>query len=359
MVAVARFAGAVLTGIQNLKGKHKGARVVICGSGTTLKDLDLAKIPEHWVVIAVNEAIRKLGSRADYWVLSDEPIVRGYAQHCPKDVVVLAMHNATVTIPKALPDNECYTVNSINKVCTPDDGFNFFSRGTVLIGAVEMMRYAGATRFYCFGLDCYRTEKVYYYDDRKPPMVTEQQCRPEEMGRGLPPGVRIYVTSRLKNMVRKLSELKRGGLWNDVEIHCVNSPYSQQDVVPKLSMEDFEEHVKRDVESQKRKDRRKRAKQKGVQTGQETTEAEGAGEAGGPGDEGGSAHEDGPPDAPVVDRGGDGGGGDSDRSEGGHSADGDAEASDVRGDRDAHGGDVPDGDGGAGEAESPGDVSDD
>jgi len=54
MVAVSRFAGAKLTGINDLRGKHKNARVVVCGSGTTLNELDLAEIPDHWIVVAWN-----------------------------------------------------------------------------------------------------------------------------------------------------------------------------------------------------------------------------------------------------------------------------------------------------------------
>jgi len=337
MVAVDRFAGGVLTGIQDLKGKHKNARVVVCGSGTTLNDLDMRDIPDSWVVVAVNEAIRKIGARADYWVLSDDPIVRGYAQYCPKSVTILAMHQATVTIKVAKPHNKVYTVNSINVVSTPNDGFNFFSRGTVLIGAVEMLRYAGATRFYCFGLDCYRTEKEYYYDGRKPPMVTEQQCRAEEMSRGVPPGVRIYVTSRLKNMIRKLGDLKKGGLWDELHIHCVNSPYSQQDVIPKMTIDEYLDAIQKEEQSRKRSERRKRAKsEKALREKPSAAETKVAEEPGPPVVPGGTTDSDGQENAPVVDRG----------SGGGEHAEASREspADDSGGDRDAHSEDVADGD---------------
>ena len=355
MVAVARFAGATLTGINDLRGKHKKARVVVCGSGTTLKDLDLAEIPDDWVVVAVNEAIRKVGERADYWVLSDEPIVRGYAKLCPKDVTILAMHQATVSIPKVLPDHTFYTVNSINVISTPDDGFNFFSRGTVLIGAIEMLRFAGAVRFYCFGLDCFRTEDGYYYDGRKPPMVTEQRCAPLELGKNVPSGVRIYVTSRLKNMVKKLYELTRAGLWDEVEVHCVNSPYSQQESVPKMTMEEFRvvvaKETKRKKENKKQVERRKRAEQEaGGKAASESTESQTAEGSGEHGSEGGTADSDGPGDAAVVDRdSGDDSGQDRPES-------GDADAG---GDRDPHGGNVSDGDEGAPAPREAGELPDD
>jgi len=359
MVKVARFAGARLTGIKALQGKHKRASVAVCGSGVTLNDLDLSRIPDHWIVVAVNEAIRKLGSRADYWVLSDEPIVRGYAKLCPRDVTILAMHQATISIPAVCPHHEFYTVNSINKIVTPDDGFNFFSRGTVLIGAIEMLRYTGAKRFYCFGLDCYRTEEAYYYDGRKPPMVTEQRCDDRERGQGVPPGVRIYVTSRLQNMVKKLNELRREGLWNEVEIFCVNSPYSQQTAIPKISPEEFKQQRQRSIDNFKRKRRRKHAEaQAAIQEGSPaagTEEPEVFDDSG----SGGAAYGDGQDDALVVTGAGGEAIGSTSEPGGGHPTDGGLEETGLRGDRDSHGGDSDTDDEGSPGSSGDGDLPDD
>ena len=339
---VHRFAGAILTGINEMKGKHKSARVVVCGSGTTLEYLEVADIPDDWIVVAVNEAIKKIGSRANYWVLSDDPIVKLYARHCPENVTILAMHQATVSIPKALPNHEIFTVNSTNKIATKDDGFNFYSRGTVLIGAIEMLKYMGAKRFYCFGLDCYRTEDAYYYDGRKPAMVTENQCVPAEMGRNLPPGVRIFVTSRLKNMVNKLRELTREGLWDKIKVYCVNSPHSQQDSIPKMDLGQFYAEIDVNVESEERKERRKREKTRKGSGSKSTGTKEGE-DAGSGEHEGRAADNDGQVDPPVVSGAGDeeGQGGDSGIPDAEHEGSGDSSPG---GDRDAHGEDVADAD---------------
>ena len=37
-----------------------------------------------------------------------------------------------------------------------------------------------------------------------------------------------------------LWEVKKAGLWSDIDIHVVGSPISQQDTVPKMSKEAFE-----------------------------------------------------------------------------------------------------------------------
>ena len=327
-----RHAGVKLSGIAELKGSAKRP-VVVCGSGTTLNDLDLSEIPDDWIVVAVNEAIRKLTNRADYWVHSDRPISQGYGRFVnPERTTVLAMHDAVLYAEQCCPKRtKIYTTMSHAVVKAYDDGTNFFSRGTVLIGAVEMLRYLGARKFYCFGLDCFRTHDQYYYDGRKHPLSSERQTwNTEQVMSDIPPGVRIWVTSRLKRMVVKLRETVESGLWEKIEIWCVNSPYSQQKSIPLMDMDEFREHVKRAEETRKRSERRRRAKEEQDPDGAPDEALEGR-TGPGEGDAGG-------PPADHVD-GGDGPEAEPRAGEPGRGHEGDP-ATGLRGDRDPHGGDV-------------------
>lgn len=261
------FQGKKLTGIGKLRGALRGKPVALCCSGTTLADYDDARVPVGWARIAINEAIRKLGDRADYWVLSDDPIVLEYAALCPERTTVLAMHNATRIARRHLRRHTIYTVNSMPKVGNYDNPYEFFSRGTVLIGAIEMARYMGAERFFIFGLDCYSLRDRYYYDGRTPPALSEKKRDSVTRVRhGLPPDVHIYVTARLRNMIKRLGEVKAKGLWRGVEIRCVGSPHSQQQAIEKMSWEDFDKLVgsERELEppSARRQRRRGRPKKK-------------------------------------------------------------------------------------------------
>ncbi len=239
-----RFAGVKLTGIEKLKGKLDGEEAAIFCSGTTLKDLHLEVIPDHLVRVAVNEGIAKRDLKPDYWVLSDTPIVSEYAKVCPRETVILAMHEATRSI-KAFAPREVFTTMSQTQIKTWDDGVNFFSRGTVLIGAVEMLRYMGVRRFYIFGMDLFRTKKAYYFDGRRPPLASECQTYDTErcQGEGLGRTCDMWTTSRLKRMQEKLEAIKKAGHWDDLEMFVVNSPHSQQNLIPKITIEEFVDKV--------------------------------------------------------------------------------------------------------------------
>lgn len=261
---VVRYAGKELTGIIDLKNRHVGVPVVILGSGTTLRNFSDDMVHEDWPIVAVNEAVA-YGGRVDYWVLSDTPIVREYGKRCPKSVEILAMHQATLSIEAACPHNVIHTVQSELKASNFDDGYRFHSRGTVLIGAIEMMRYAGVKRFFCFGLDCYRERDSYYYDGRRPPLSSELKTMPSEIPRGLPRKTRVWVTSRLKHMIKKLGEVKNSGLWDNVEVFCVNSPLSQQTAIPKIDLEEFDDYKRKYVETKARTERRERQRKRRLQ----------------------------------------------------------------------------------------------
>ena len=254
-----RFSGKKLTGIEKLKDAHKGKSAVICGSGTTLRDFQTDWVPEDWPLVAVNEAIGKLGERATYWVLSDTPIIKEYAAKCPKTTAVLAMHQATLDINGACPEQVVYTVNSMNDAKDRNNGYEFFSRGTVLIGAIEMMRWMGIRKIFCFGLDCYRTQDSYYYDGREPKIVTERAIYPIDQVARLKPGLKIWRTPRLKRMVQKLHMAVESGLWKEMEIFCVNSPISQQEVFTMMTLDEFEEDKARNSKRAERRRRRAKA----------------------------------------------------------------------------------------------------
>jgi len=241
---VFRHGGTKLTGIKKLRNKFKGQTAVICCSGTTFKSFDDKMIPPEWTVFAINETIRKLQARANYWVLSDDPIILEYAQFCPPATDVLCMHEGTKIIRRHCKSDNIHTVESMAKVRHYDNGFEFFSRGTVMIGAIEMARYMGFKTFYIFGHDCYRLKDEYYYDGRKPIPLSENNLNEgQRVIHKMPVGSRVYVTPRLKAMIGKLEMLSDFGLWKDIEVWCVNSPLSQQKVIPKMGLEEFQTRV--------------------------------------------------------------------------------------------------------------------
>jgi hypothetical protein len=103
----------------------------------------------------------------------------------------------------------------------------------------------GVKKFFIFGLDCFALRDRYYYDMRRPVPLSEKKIdHTTQVRHELPPHIRIFVTSRLKNMIKKLDEVKNSKLWDDTEIHCVNSPYSQQTAIPKMTLEEFKEYTK-------------------------------------------------------------------------------------------------------------------
>lgn len=243
MERVDHFRGTQLTGIQELEGSLEGRDAVIGCSGPTFASYNDEEIPEHVVRVAVNEGIRKFseGPRpADYWVFSDTPIIREYRELYRPETRLLVMHEATQTFRRYLPPEvEAWTVNSMEKPQAYDNPYQFYSRGTVTIGAIEMLRFMGVRRFFVHGLDCFRTHRNYYYDNRKPIPVTERRLIEEEriLFKGVPPGIRLFVTQKLRRMIVRLRTVLESGLWKDIEVFVVASPWSQAPL-PKLTHEE-------------------------------------------------------------------------------------------------------------------------
>lgn len=252
-----RHGSTVLSGIKQFKGKHKNRTAIIGCSGTTFAEYDDSWGPNQWARVAVNESIRKM-QNADWWVCSDRQILIEYGKLCPKETEILCMHEGTEIVHKRAPQAAAiHTVESMRKPADYDNGFEFFSRGTVLIGAVEMLRYMGFNRFFVFGSDCYRLADQYYYDGRQPIPLSEKSFdRRIREHHGLPTDVRIFITPRLRLMIDKLNVAKT--LWDKagIEIYCVNSPYSRQQAMPLMSREDF---LKLIAAEKKARGQRKRA----------------------------------------------------------------------------------------------------
>jgi hypothetical protein len=249
---VPRAPSAGLNGITDLRGSLDGQTIVVCCSGTSLRDYDDSIAPRSWPRFAVNEAIRALGEDATYWVLADSPIIHEYAEFCLRGTAVLAMHEAgnEMRRMKQLAGRKLHTVDSIAQPVDCADGYRFYSRGTVLIGALEMARYMGAKRAFVFGLDCYRTPAAYYYDNRKPLVNSERLCLIHQRVQDLP--IAAYVTDRIRRMIEKLDQYVASGLAAGLEVHCVGSPYSQQRAFPKMAREEFVALVEREARSARR-----------------------------------------------------------------------------------------------------------
>lgn len=230
------------TGIAALKDSLPNATAVFCCAGTSMQHYDDTIAPSDWPRFAVNGGIKNLNDNADYWALADAPIVHEYMAWCLEITIVLAMHEAGPLCKRLMsnPDH-VYTVDSTNEPILYDDGKSFFSRGTVLIGALGMARYMGVRRAFVFGLDCYRTRAAYYYDGRRPTVATEAKpTREDEIEGGL------LVTPRLRRMIEKLDEARAAGLWNDMEIWCVGSPRSKQKAIPLMTIEEFTKIAERE-----------------------------------------------------------------------------------------------------------------
>lgn len=240
------FRDTKLTGIGKLKNIHQGRKVALCCSGTTFENYEDSNVPGDFLRVAVNEAIRKLSDVADYWVLSDIPIVLEYAHFVKPQTTVLAMHESSTKINRFCKTAKAiYTVDSMPKPGKYDNPYEFYSRGTVMIGAIEMLRFMGVREFFVFGLDCFALRDKYYYDGRRPVPLSEKRInQATRIKRDLPPEVRIFLTPRLSNMVKKLDEVAASKLWQDTEVFCVASPYSQQKAIPKMSLDEFLAYTK-------------------------------------------------------------------------------------------------------------------
>ena len=225
------------SGIEDLRGSLAGRTAVFCCAGTTMQAAYLAAspFPPAWPVFAINGAMRMVGAQAAYWVLADIPIVHEYARSCPEHTTILAMHEAGPEVLQALPRHEIRTVHSTPDLADAGDGYRFFSRGTVLIGALLMARYMGIATGYVFGLDCYRTAAAYYYDGRKPTVRSEsdprvRDCTPCQGG---------VITPRLMRMIERLREARSAGLFCGMDLRCVGSPLSAQDAIERMTVDEF------------------------------------------------------------------------------------------------------------------------
>jgi hypothetical protein len=235
-----RVAGTKITGINSLKDTRLGETAVICCAGTSLEEYDDSIAPRSWARFAVNAGISKLRESADYWVFSDDPIVHEYYKLAHSGLTILCMQQAVPIVDRFFSGKvkAVYTTESMSKPARYDNGFQFYSRGTVLIGAIEMARWIGFRRFFVFGLDCYRRSDKYYHDGRKPLSYSENVYVEEQR---IYKGVQkpVYVTPKLKRMIEKLDEVKHAHLWDEVEVWCVNSPWSQQDTIQKMTLPEF------------------------------------------------------------------------------------------------------------------------
>lgn len=241
---VARSRSFAPTGIASLRSSLPGATAVFCCAGTSLRRYDDTIPPRSWPRFAVNSAIRRLSDVADFWVLADEPIALEYEVHALAGTAILAMHEAGPIMARRARGRPVYTVDSTPEAVTYGDGRRFFSRGTVLIGALEMARYMGVRRAFIFGLDCYARERDYYYDGRVPPKGHEARPARSDRVRGLP--FVAYVTPCLRRMIEKLDVARAAGLWDGMEIWCVGSSWSQQRAIPLMTAEEFESLVSKE-----------------------------------------------------------------------------------------------------------------
>lgn len=221
-----RFGKVRLTGIVELKDAHRGESGVFLCDGPTLDDYDDRLPPRHWKRFAIAGAIERIRERADYWVVSDVEDVEKYAKACPRSVTVLAMHEATTVIHDHCPGFKIRTVTSMAEPREYRNGFQFYSRGTLLIGTVELARYMGIHKGYVFGLDLFDApaDDAWKPDPRRP-----------HKGR-----YRGTVTALHRRAVEKLRGAKEAELWDGLELHAVGSPLSAQDAIPPMSWEQFD-----------------------------------------------------------------------------------------------------------------------
>jgi len=240
---VDRFRGRPLTGLGDLRGTLDGEDVVIACSGPTFQAYDDTAVPAHVKRVAINETIKKFSEISrppGYWVFSDIPVVQDYHKFHDVLTTCLVMHEATVPVRKFVDRSApVFTVNSMSKIREYDNPYQFFSRSTVLIGAVEMLRYMGVRRFFIFGADAFRTRRRYYYDaGRKPRYGTERRVESCDrvFFKGAPEP--IYATPKLKKMVDQVARAAASGLWDGLKLYCVASPYSQHTALEKISLED-------------------------------------------------------------------------------------------------------------------------
>jgi hypothetical protein len=219
-----------LSGIAHMEGRHAGETCVVLCPGPTLSDYRDKGIPPSWKRVAVDGAIERLGAKADYWVVSDVPVVEAFAQHCPETVTVLAMHEATTVVGRLLPSHEVHTVTSMPAARDYGNGFEFFSRGTVAIGAVEMGRYLGFLRFFVIGLDL--------FDPRGPAQPRSKKGKPRPWHKEHRGRFDLVQTRAQRRAAQRIDEVMDAGLWQEVEVYAVGA-LAAQHALPRLDWEEL------------------------------------------------------------------------------------------------------------------------
>lgn len=236
------FKGNPLTGIEELEGTLEGRSAAIWASGPTFADYNDGLVPEDVVRVAINETVKSPPATPDFWVLSDTIIVEKFARYCPAETKVLAMHMASLSIDAHCGADEIFTVNSMPEPPEEyDNPFQFFSRKTVVIGAVEMLRFMGVKRFFFFGFDAFRTAKAYYFNGDNAFAMGEQRVgRQFQIMGKVHNGQQIFCTPNL-SMGRNMVHRARKALWDPagVELWNVNSPNSQQTAIANITWAEF------------------------------------------------------------------------------------------------------------------------
>lgn len=236
-----------LTGVGHLKDaapSHK--RAIIFASGPTLSEVgeeDLKKMG-RLPIFGINEVVRDF--EPDWWITSDQTSVTRYAKYVKTNTRVLTTHRACHWIEAALPEHvkgdTLLSVLAAPQVQEYDNPFEFYSRRTTAIAAIEFLRYAGFKTIYVFGLDHFCTDSMYYYfgnDGMKRPKRTPKVVQHYK-------GDRVKVTPTLEAGAVAL-ESANEKLWDKIDVVIVNSPMAMIDGFEHLTKDEFYAEIEKDA----------------------------------------------------------------------------------------------------------------
>lgn len=181
----------MLENYEKLIGKHASEKACILGAGTSIKDLDVARLQNH-VIISVNSSIIMLdweqGSDGKRYWLSNDALVRhwSYYEKIKRSVATKLVRDSWHKYFDEIPDFLQFSTRPENYE-EIDPNQKLLTGISSIPTAIDLAIQMGCSEIYIYGLDQYPYMNKYHFYDFLP----QAQQPVFALGR-LPPNVITY-----------------------------------------------------------------------------------------------------------------------------------------------------------------------